>query len=70
MVMKSRKILIKIDGGDDEVVMSSTAKAREHKKLRVCVDSAMELMNEVDALKLEEKKSENSFFFFQSPTCT
>ncbi|CAL5422126.1 unnamed protein product [Camellia sinensis] len=35
------------DGGDDEVVMSSTAKAREHKKLRVCVDSAMELMNEV-----------------------
>ncbi|KAL7172107.1 hypothetical protein ACSBR2_031745 [Camellia fascicularis] len=35
------------DGGDDEVVMSSTAKAREHKKLRVCVDSVMELMNEV-----------------------
>ncbi|CAL5350938.1 unnamed protein product [Camellia sinensis] len=29
------------------VVMSSTAKAMEHKKLRVCADSAMELMNEV-----------------------
>ncbi|KAI7989775.1 Serine carboxypeptidase-like 51 [Camellia lanceoleosa] len=28
-------------------LLESTAKAREHKKLRVCVDSAMELMNEV-----------------------
>ncbi|KAI7983563.1 RNA-binding protein BRN1 [Camellia lanceoleosa] len=44
------------DGGDDEdddeVVMSSTAKAREHKKLRVCVDSAMELMNEMEKSRL------------------
>ncbi|GMP89968.1 hypothetical protein CsSME_00041311 [Camellia sinensis var. sinensis] len=28
-------------------LLESTAKAMEHKKLRVCVDSAMELMNEV-----------------------
>ncbi|THG15854.1 hypothetical protein TEA_023877 [Camellia sinensis var. sinensis] len=44
------------DGGDDEdddeVVMSSSAKAREHKKLRVCVDSAMELMNEMEKSRL------------------
>ncbi|CAL5411058.1 unnamed protein product [Camellia sinensis] len=41
-------------------LLESTAKAMEHKKLRVCVDSAMELMNEVNVAVMTRTYPEDS----------
>ncbi|KAH7862368.1 hypothetical protein Vadar_003811 [Vaccinium darrowii] len=40
------------DDDDDEVVMKSTAKTRQHKKPRLCADSTMGLMNEMEKSRL------------------
>ncbi|XP_057507845.1 uncharacterized protein LOC130790823 [Actinidia eriantha] len=40
------------DSDDDEVMMSSMVKDRQHKKSKGCVESAMELMSEMEKSKL------------------